>query len=224
MGLYDFNIISFTKDILPPFKRDKEVIAYLKGLLSEFKRSHDLFLQYYQGSLLGNVWSAGTYNSGQQVTYMPTGEMYECVVTATTTEPTTSTDWIKILDSEIGVFESQYFNDNLITLTYALNKRFQTAYADPPLLSDIYIEKIIIGTPMFTVGYTDAESSQVGFNDADSDIVTYDDTVVLNYSFVIWIPAFLSASLGSFTIASNTVRQFAQKYVSAGIIFTIDEY
>lgn len=224
MGLFEIDITKFAKDILPPEERSAENKSFLKGVLSEFKKSHDIFFQYYSGYAYGINWTAGNYIMGEQVLYMPTGEVFECVVQSTTDEPTTSEDWAKILDSEIGIKEAQYFSDSLISLTYALNRRFQTAYADPPLLSDIYIERVTIGTPMFLVGYTDAESSQVGYNDNDSDVVTYNDVSALNYSFTIWIPAFLSATLGSFDIAAKMTRRFADQFVSAGIIYTIDEY
>lgn len=225
MTIYDINIVQQSNDLLPSGKRTTENVAQLKGFLGQFDRNHQLFLAYKFGAksvLSALTWAAGTFGKGEYVYYIPTGEVFECQKD-TTAEPTTSTDWLKVLDSFIGTDESQYFDGSILSLTYALNTRFDTVFNNPPATSDIYIVNEVHGIDMFYVGANDAESSYVGANDYESSFITYNDTTPpVPYLFTIWIPAALTAQLG--TNAFKIIRQFADKYVTAGCLYDVTDY
>lgn len=174
-------------------------------------------------------WSAGTYTIYRQVMYLPTGCIYECVVTSTAGIPSQSSDWVQIVNTFIGVDETQKYDCSFIALTYALNRRFMAvSYADPlvftPAGDNIYLEIIADGLDMFQVGYIESESSSIDYNTC-SEQVTYDDTVSYQNAFNIRVPNILFNTLGSTTEEKKTaVRNFADKYIIAGIYYDVLSY
>ena len=224
MSIYDWNMTQAANDSLPVKKRTKENKSFLRGLLSQVQRQWQIFLSYLHGAdveLGSSYWAAGSYLKGATVIYLKSGEVFEAQVN-TSTEPTTSTDWLKIMDSFIGTDERQNFDGMLLELTYALNRRFNTSFVPPPGTSQIYI---IVQTPsilMFKVGFTDADSSFVGIADAETSGVTYNDTTVASVHFTIMIPTALFTALG--VNAGKIIHDFADQYVAAGIKYDYDDY
>lgn len=230
MSLFTIDFTQLVSDLLPSPKRTTENKAFVRGLLSGGLRSHDIFLASKLGAdvhLGSTFWSAGTYVQYESVIYLPTGAVYECVVTSTSTTPGTSTDWEKILDSFIGFDESQYFDGQAINLVWALNRRYNTTFLQDPdavSLSDIYLETITDGLDMFQVGGNESNSSSVYSNTA-SEFITAEDTTQYNKSFRIKIPAAVFASLGA-TVAEQdaSVRQFVDQYITEGVFYEIEDY
>lgn len=224
MSIFSIDIDKLSKDVLPPQTRSVENVAFIKGLFTQPIRTHNLFVAYLEGAktTLGALpWAAGSFSKGEYVYYILTGEVFECQAD-TTAEPTTSTDWLKVLDSFIGVNESQYFDGGNLALTYGLNIRFDTNYVDPPSTSDIYILNEVQGVPMFRVGANESESSSIGANEVESDFITYGATATVAYLFTVWIPAALTATLGA--DAFKIVRRFVDKYVPAGCLYDVTDY
>lgn len=231
MGLYDININSQSTDLIPVEKRSVENKRLLVSLLSVFSRQWNIFLAYLKGAdnpLSANIWAAGTYTLGNYIIYQPTGQVYECTVASTTEIPSTSTDWKLVLDSFIGTNESQYFNGSVEMLVYALNRRFSTTFVNDPNVqtSDIYLETLTDSDAMFQIGYTDSESSAIGEITVNTtEQLTYNDTVSYNNAFNIKIPVADYNALGA-TSAQRTasVKNFANKYIVAGIYYDVIPY
>lgn len=229
MGLFNITFSQFVRDVIPDSKRTDENLALLQSLTSGMQRNSEIFNAYKVGAdvqLGSTVWAAGTYNYLDIVIYLPTGAVYECQATSTTETPGTSTDWLKILDSFIGVDESQYFDGQSINLVWALNRRFMTTFQQDPdvMISDIYLEAIPDGEAMFQVGGNEDNSSSV-YSNTSSEFLTAEDTVVYNNSFIIKVPAAVYATLGA-TIAEQeaSVRNFADKYINAGVFYEVEDY
>jgi len=172
------------------------------------------------GDTTATTWSAGTYTSGAHVKYKD-GSVYECMVASTTTEPTASTDWLRILDSFIGSDESQNFNATKLELEYALNKRFGTTYVNPPSVSPIYISNITPPVIVFRVGGIESISSSSYNNGSDSFVIN-DYSFPLPANFTINIPNATYNALG--TTKEKIVRMFVDKYNTIPLTYTITPY
>jgi len=218
--LFNIDTDKMVSDLLPPEKRSIQNKGLLKGLLSAFKRLHSIFYAYLIGDSTATTWSAGTYSLGAHVKYKD-GSVYECVVSSTSTEPTSSTDWIRILDSFIGTDESQYFDGTKLELEYALNKRFGTTYVDPPSVSPIYITNITPAIVPFRVGGIESISSSSFYNTSDTFVIN-SYTFPLSNLFTINIPTATYNALG--TTKEKIVRAFVDRYIPIGITYTITPY
>nr|WP_298660776.1 hypothetical protein [uncultured Flavobacterium sp.] len=220
----DISIPQFASDILPPEERSVENVSALTGFLSAFGRQWGIFLAFLRGAdnhYGAASWSAGTYNAGDIVIRFQSGEVFECLLDGTTSEPTPSAEWKKILDSFIGVQESQNFWGGTLALTYALNRRFMTTFNDPPTNSDIYIVNTPLATTPFIVGDSETTSSTVG-DYVSSAFVMDTYSIAPTYAFDIQVPSALISTLG--TDAENIIRKFVDKYLTAGLNYTVTPY
>jgi hypothetical protein len=108
-----------------------------------------------------------------------------------------------------------------VVLEYALNKWFGTVFRQPPTLSDIYILNNAVLTPVFVVGASEDESSDI-FGDISSEFIIDDYDFTTAYAFSIYIPTAVYDALGA--AKESIVRNFADKYVIAGILYNITPY
>lgn len=220
---YSINIQQFAHDALPPEKRTTENVASMSGVLAAFDKQWTVFLANLKGADVqygAAAWTAGTYSPSDVVIYYPTGEVYECQVT-TTTEPSTSTDWLKIADCFIGFNEMQHFDGTTLSLTYALNRRFMTTYANPPATSDIYIVNTPLSVTVFYAGTDELTSSSVGPT-ISSEYVMSAYSITPATAFDVQVPTAVMTALGS--NAENIIRQFIDKYVILSLHYTITPY
>jgi hypothetical protein len=162
----------------------------------------------------------GTYTLGAHVKYKD-GSVYECMVASTTAEPTSSTDWLRILDSFIGTDESQNFNATKLELEYALNRRFGTTYVNPPSTSPITITTLTSAIIVFRVGGIESISSS-SYNIGSDSFVINDYSFPLLANFTINIPNGTYNALG--TTKEKIVRKFVDRYVAIGITYSITPY
>jgi hypothetical protein len=218
--LFNIDTDKLVSDLLPPEKRSTSNKGLLKGILSAFKRLHSIFYTYMIGDATATTWSMGTYTLGAHVKYKD-GSVYECMVASTTAEPTSSTDWLRILDSFIGTEESQNFNATKLELEYALNRRFGTTYVNPPLLSPITITTLTSAIIVFRVGGIESISSSSYQNGSDSFVIN-DYSFPLLANFTINIPNGTYNALG--TTKEKIVRKFVDRYVAIGITYSITPY
>lgn len=225
-NIFDISIPQQVNDILPLEKRTNENKSFIKGLMSGFKYMWDLFLAYKRGSdiHLGLVtWVAGTYTLGEQLIYDPTGEVYEVIVASTSTEPSTSPDWKKVQKSFIGVDESQHFNGSYISLTYALNRQYQTLFVQDPDVgtSEIYLEIQGVQKAVFRFGLTDEKSSAIGFTTSRNFIMN-DYNITTLPAFIIKVPGFRFPTFGPSD--EKLIRAFVDQYLTFGVSYTIEDY
>lgn len=220
---YSINIHQFAHDALPPEKRSAEDVAAMSGVLAAFDKQWTVFLANLNGADVqygAAAWAAGAYVVSDVVIYFPTGEAYVCE-TATSAEPTTSSDWRKIAECFIGFDEMQHFDGTTLSLTFALNRRFMTTYVDPPSTSDIYIESTPLPVNVFYVGSDESTSSSVAPS-TSSEFVMSAYNITPATAFDIKVPTAVMTALGS--EAEKAIRKFVDKYVTMSLNYTITPY
>jgi hypothetical protein len=225
--MIDFNSYQQANDLLPDRKRTTENVSFLRGMLMSFDRLWKQFLSFVRGAdnVTGAVkWVAGTYTQYTQVYYEPTGEVFEVTVASTTTEPTTSTDWYRVNESFIGNVEAQNFTAGVLSLTYALNRRFGTSFNYPPALSEIYIETLPNLALSFIVSGDDASSSISYSEHSDTYILNASSIGTNDYDFVIKIPASIWPTFTSGDETDQMIRNFVDKYVAGGMRYYVETY
>jgi hypothetical protein len=223
-AIFDINVQQIVRDLLPNEARDVETLKASNGLFSGFNRMHQTFLDTKRVADAWTgwvVWIASTWTLGERVIYFPTGEVFEVVVASTTTEPTTSDDWVKIQDSFIGVDELVRFNGLKLNLEFALNRRFMTTFNQPPTLSDIFISLTGAGISSFIVGGNISNSSKV-FTNSSSEYVINSLIFGTPFDFTIFIPIALAGTLG--VEYEKIIRTFTDKYVTFGLKYIIQTY
>lgn len=219
MGLFNIDISQLVQQLTPPKKRSDEQNSFGVGLLSAFKRILQTFLDYKEGSTATN-YTAGTYQKYDRVIY--NWGTYESLIDDNNSIPEDTSAWVKLLDSFIGVDESQYYDGKVLQLTYALNRYFGTTFNQPPIQSEIYLNNNIQPISPFRVGDTEAQSSWVS-DLVSSEFVMYDYTLTAATAlFTINVPIATYTALGA--DAEQIIRNFADKYVEASITYDIQTY
>jgi hypothetical protein len=218
MSVYDVDFPTKAQSDLPPDKRQPTRVAWVQALISELALdAYNLFTIYKQGST-DMQYTAGTYQRRERVRFG--NAVFESLIDGNTDMPVTA-NWRRLQVSFIGSDTRRDFTCNKIVLEYALNLWFGTTFNQPPTLSDIYIETNDLPITVFRVGTVEEISSSV-YTDSSSESVVNDYSFTVAYNFTIYIPSAVYAALGSG--AEDVVRDFADKYVAAGITYNITTY
>ena len=193
---------------------------------------HDLFFDDYADGFTGIAWNAGTsYAKGARRKYFDNA-VYEAIQSSPTgTLPTNGAYWIKVLDTWVGARERAKYSGQKLVLEYALNKWFGTAFRQPddvasPTPSDIYISNNTLTNNVFITSNDEAEASVTANADGtDVDAFVMNDYSFTGASFTIYVPAAAFTALAS-TLADreNIIRNLADKYEIAGVMYTITTY
>lgn len=217
-NFFDVDFDQQVQDILSPDKRLPKNVAILQALMKSIQWCRDLVLGSYKSGSTVPVYSAGTYNIYDQVIFNKA--VYSSLISNNTNDPTVSSSWALIQKDFIGVDERIKFNGEKIVLEYALNKRFGGVFRPPITLSnsDIYIENLPAVVYGFRIGQTEDFSSSVGQT-------TSSDYVGSPYPFI-RINNFQINFLNSLYIQTNEkeIRNFVNKYIAAGLNYTIVSY
>jgi len=222
-NLHVIDTSMLVKDIFPKDEQSSENIAGAKGLLSGFNYMWNIVGGIIHGAdnfASLSLWSAGTYNAGDQVIYLLDGAVYECTATSTTTTPNTVTDWKKIAKSFIGGEEWSLFGGGKLQLEYALNRRFFTSFLNPPSTSDIYLANNVLTANCFIAGGPDNSSWVYSDHSSESVKDSYSWTGITQ--FTIFIPNATYTALG--TYPDDVVSQFVDQIIPAGITYSIVNY
>lgn len=119
-------------DLSIPQRRKPVWLNWLRSILTPQQWLNDLvFTKYYAGSN-ATVWVSGNpYVYGDDVIYLD-NSVYECInplgVTSTEVPNLDADNWIKILDTFIGVGERVKYTGQKMFLEYLLNKYFMVGY------------------------------------------------------------------------------------------------
>ena len=221
MSLFNINISKLISDLLPPEKRVTNIISFCKGLFSKQDNDNLNTLETIEGTS-APLYASGTYNKFDRVIYQRA--VYESLKNSNTSLPTVATDWIMVVDSFLGTKETQKYTTSAIHVEYALNRFFQNMASTPYELGDglIYLSNAQLPALSFLVGYTEPNSSAIGYSNSDY-YITYDESIVPNYTVLqINVPTATATALGTnyYQIISN----FADKYISQAIVYTIQLY
>jgi hypothetical protein len=224
MSIYDINYTNVGNQLLPPDKRGTYMRSWVAALFKPLQYLRDLWLgDYRAGSTAAPFLISTTYNSGDRVLYK--ASVYESIVDGNLGHtPPNDAYWVRVQDNFIGVFERVLYNGNVLILTYALNKYFGTVFRQPPNVSDIYLQANAKPAKPFIVGWTEAQSSTVYANNS-TEVVINAYTFSDYFNLTIWIPLAVYNALD--TVAANRekiVRNFADRYIVAGIIYQVQTY
>jgi hypothetical protein len=224
MSIYDINYTNAGNQLLPPDKRGGYMRSWISVLMKPLQYLRDLVLGDYRvGSPAPPFVISTTYATGDRVQFK--GTVYESLVAGNLgNEPPNDAYWVVVQANFIGVYERVLYNGNVLMLTFALNKFFGTTFRQPNNVSDIYIEAVAKPQDVFIVGWSEDESSTVFANSSTEVII--DAYAFASYSnMIIWVPVAVFNALD--TIVANRekiVRNFADRYVVAGITYTVQTY
>lgn len=230
--IFDINFNNQAEDILPPDKRDENTLAVVKSILTASQRERNTLLGKMKTGATALPWSAGTYSIYAQVLYKK--QVFESRVDANTAEPSDPEAWYLIQPNFIGTDMRQFFDGTKLLFEYGLNKWFDSVFRQPVTIepapdyylpkSDIYLTTNEIINPVFRAGIDESESSSVGAYDS-SEAVGNDYSFATQYGLTINIPVALFDTLGTTTAEKETtIRNFADKYITAGIYYDINPY
>lgn len=235
-SIYDYTVSLIAKSLSPLRYRKVGWQALFSSMLSPMQWLRDLFFEDYAAGFTGNKWSAGAYLKGDRVRYK-NHSVYEAQAD-TSGEPSVSDDWMKIQEIWIGATERSKYNGGKLLLEYALNKWFDTQFRQPtanvadPLFytpkSDIYIKNIIPANQVFIFSNsitTASKFSNSGFANFFQNLIDFDATCfTINIPTAVYDALLPGEPTGTTANKDKIVRSFADKYVAAGIIYTITIY
>ncbi len=162
MGFFDINFNNLKTNLLPVDKREPIQKGWVQSFISVIQYLRDKILGDYRTGSNYAQWTAGTYNIHDKVIYNQV--VYESLEDGNTDTPPSS-KWVVWLPSFIGADGRKYFNGQKVVLEYALNTFYGTAFRQPPLVSDIYINNLGKSIVGFVVGEDETASSTVAQTD-----------------------------------------------------------
>lgn len=230
MSIYDFDVDIIAPENLPPDLRKPKQIAWLKVLSIPLQTLWNyFFVDYADGSNYPDYDIGLPYSSTDIVIYS-NKKVYQCIKDAIAgIEPTDSVYWVLINDNFIGARERVVYNSRKIVLEYALNKWFRVPYSLPwqgaDHLTQIWIENNNINGNFMLMGETGETSSAMSAQSINSTSFMGEAFTPNQYDFTIWVPiAVFNAQGSTDPNREQAIRNFADKYILAGIKYFVDTY
>ena len=222
--IYDIDFNTNAVQMLPPDKRFTRQTAWVRILLSCLQYLRDLWFGSYRTGSTASTWvNTTTYAKYAQVKYS-NKIIYESLINGNTDLPTNTASWRVIQPIFIGMSERILYNGQKLVLEYAMNKWFGTTFRQPNSVSDIYISNNSITIPTFRVGTLELGSSVVGTLSSSEFIGTVSSFTV-SANFTIHCPVAVYNALDITLINNDKIfRAFVDKYVPAGVTYTIVTY
>lgn len=220
MYTLDYNLAVESLNV--PDKRTAVTTAFNKGLVAQIGNAHVQLFETYKDFIINSMWVAGFYNRKDLVKY---GNSIFQANEDTTDEPTFSNAWIVVSSNFLGNDFRLKIRGEKLKLEYALNTWFSTTFRQPPLVSDIYVvTNEILSAPVFRVGVIEIESSNV-YSDFSNEFVINNYTFLDQYNLTIFVPIAVYNALATTNDARNSIiKNFADKYINAGITYNINTY
>ena len=220
--MYNLDYNQKVVETLVPDKRTPLTIAFLQAMVKGIQNNHDQLFQTYKNYQSLPVWSFGAYARDALVIYSKA--VYQAVEN-TTDEPSYSNKWRLVSENYQGTdFRLQIKNEKLI-FEYGLNDWFGSTFRQPiDGISDIYLTTNDILESPFVVGSSEIDSSNI-YTNISSEFVGNSYTFTNQYNLTINVPIALYTALGSTNnIRESIIRNYADKYVPAGITYNIITY
>lgn len=224
MSLYDIDYTRVGKQLTPPDKRQTFINAWVKNLLAPMQWIADLWLRDYRTGSSAALWlNSTTYAKYDRVKYK--FAIYESLLDGNLNHlPTDTTRWMVVQDNFIGISERILYTSITLTLTYAMNKRFDTVFRQPPNLSDIYISNNAIPVAPFIFGAT-AQNSSAFYSQSSTEFFINASGFVVAYNFSIHVPVAVYNALDPLPANREKIfRNFVDKIICAGITYNIVTY
>ncbi len=224
--MINLDYFTIVESLLSPDKRSAKTVALNSGLVTEVANNHSLiFKTYKNGDTIGLYpkWTQKSYNFRDIVRHG--NSIFQSTEDSNTTQPTLSDSWRLITDNFLGNDFRLKIRGEKIVLEYALNTWFYTTFRQPSQLSDIYITTSkSINIEVLRVGALDTYSSKI-YSDKSSELVINSYAFTNKENMTINIPVAVFNGLAvSDSIREAVVRDFADKYVNAGLTYKILTY
>ena len=203
----DFKLL--ISDALSPDKRTPKTANVPFVLADEVQLNNDNIFDTYKDFQTIADWSAGVYPLSAKVTYGRA--IYQSVINNNTTTPTVTDKWRLISPNFLGTDYRLKVDGSKMILEQALNDWFNA--------SGIYIDTNSQGLGVFLVGISEDESSLV-FSNKSSEQVINAYSFAEQFNCTIFVPIAVHTAIGGDVI----VRNFADRYINAGITYNIQTY
>lgn len=221
---FSINTNQQAPELMPPDKRDLSTTTLVQSLLSAYQWLRDLIFGSYKTGATALNYAAGVYNKYDQVQFQ--NAIYECLVDGTATDPTDLLSWRLIQTNFIGVDERIQYDSKKLLFEWSLNKWFHTQFREPVTFnvapdyylpkSDIFLVTNVLIQTVFRVGLHEADCSSVG-RYTSTEAVGNDYNFATQYGLTINVPAAAG-------IPEIQIRNFADKYVPAGVFYNVNFY
>jgi hypothetical protein len=200
-------------------------LAWLRVLNASIRTKYnDIFstpASYLNGFSLAKWLAITNYVKGNKV--RDGVAIYEALVNNTGFIPEVNPDkWLLISDDFVGADERVKYNGGKMLLEFILNRYLNTTATTIPT---IYILNNIVDVNGFYMG-TDGKGEFGEMGNASSQDDFFGVSYSLNqFAFTIYVPAALFTTLGTNAAnRENRVRNVADKYVIAGMVYSISTY
>lgn len=226
--IYSYNVNYVQEKLTPPLLRKPIRIDWLKTLTRPIQLKYDDIFgtQSFVNSFNYAKWSSVTaYTVGNRVRFGIS--IYEALVANTNIDPPSDSDtWLLIEKDFVGIDERSKFTSQHMVFQYVLNRYLNTTVSTIP---QIYVTRNVIDTNGFYMG-ADGDGTYGELATNTGTITTQDDFLGTSYSLnqyamTIYVPTALFTTLGSNAAnREQTVRNVADKYVLAGILYDVQQY
>ena len=229
MSKYDIDFNLTSVELLPTAWRQDDPQNLLYSLVAPLNSLELIFTYLRENSGAAAYSGATTYTYGEMVNYQSRVYFRNDITEdyAAGFPPNNTTYWIKVLDYTIGMNERIRFRPDKLVLEYALNKIFDTTFAQPPTLSDIYIVRNNTQADGFEIGQTEEESSTITQFEADAEwsIPEFEADGTVMYDYTVFVPVAVWTALASTgTERDNIVLSVLNKYKLLGFIADVQTY
>jgi hypothetical protein len=222
MAIYDYDNEIVAEQLTPPTLRESKFLAWLYVITKPIQNFWSLIFEDYKiGSNYTDFGFFTQYYVGDRVLFADKA-IYECIKNSLNNSCLDNVFWKKVNDNFIGVDERVKYNSQLIVLEYALNKWFLNLSAT----DQIFLNTNTLTTNLFLMAQTGTYSSTMANSSPFSAyFMPNNATYPAQYNFTINVPLDLFDTLATTTInKENVIRQFADKYVLAGITYNVTTY
>ena len=244
-NIYDDDESLVSNDLTPVKRRKANWLNFLKSVLTPQQWLNDLVFTKYYGGSNASMWVSGSsYNYGDNVKYLDNA-IYESInlnsFTSTTAPNLDSANWIKVLDTFVGVAERVRYTGQQIMLEYLLNKYFNVGAVGLPFTgashtTQIFISRNIVNNNNFWMS-TLPEGMPEAYMPIDSSFATSWMPITTSatqiYSFTINVPSAVATSInsqittvipGSSDTYVTLITSIVNNYVRAGKQFNVTTY
>lgn len=236
--IYDDNEGQIGSDLSIPERRKTNWLKWFTSILSPQQWLNDLvFNKYYGGSNAADWISGNTYAYGDNVKYVDYS-VYECVnlsgVTSSTPPNEDTKNWIKILDTFVGVGERVLYTGQTAKLEYLLNYYFSAPGVTLPFTRANHVDQIYIQNNALSKGFWLTQTSlqpltgYLANNSANQTSFLYNTLSYNPYAFTIYVPSALATAITANQTSGVTyvdvISAIVDKYVQLNYKYNIVTY
>ncbi len=219
--MYSFSTSYISEKLVPPVLRQVKILAFLRVLLVSVQTKWDDFKKYISGSSEIKWSNVTAYSVGDRVKYGYS--IYEALQSSTGEIPFENTDyWLLVNKDFVGCDARVKFNSDKIVFDYVLNLYLNIT---PTTIPTIYTTRNQVDANGFYMGVDgDGLFGELGTDENQNDFMGTAYSLG-QYAMTIYVPLALYTSLASNAADREArVRNIADRYVMAGVLYEIQTY